>query len=237
MHCPTREAEATANQPFCQDCGSSLQDAPNPTPHASSELLRGADGVLRWTYEMSFWRNPALFITVIKVLLLASLFPLLLTGAITLFESGLMASLRVMGSALTIVLPALLVLGSLAYLVVALLNGGRYCVVFEMDDHSVNHTQMHKQFQKNQVLAFLTVLAGAAAGSPQTAGAGLLAGSKQSSTSTFSKVKSIVIHPRRHVIYVNEAFNKNHVYAPPAFYETVQNHLIAHCPKAKQVRK
>jgi hypothetical protein len=238
MHCPECQAEISEDIHFCEHCGAVITPSENPAISPdTSELMQGQDGVWRWTYALSLLSNPTVFITVTKVILLASLVPVLLTGAITLFESGLLESLRVMGSVLAIVLGILLALMILAYLLIALLFRGKYCVVFEMDDHSVTHLQMQKQFQKNQVLAYLTVLAGAAAGNPQTAGAGLLAGSKRSSTSTFSKVKSLVFHPSRHVIYVNEAFNKNQVYAPPAFYEAIQNHLIARCPKAKVVQR
>lgn len=240
MKCPSCQAETAPDSRFCDSCGKPLTQIPpeeETTIPGDSGLLRGSDGVWRWAFELSLLSNPTIFITLIKVLLIASLMPVLLVGGITLYESGLLKSLQAMGQVLAIVIGVLLVLMIPAYLLIALLFRGRYCVVFEMDDHSVTHIQMQKQFQKNQVLAFLTVLAGAAAGNPQTAGAGLLSGSKQSSTSTFSKVKSLVFHPRRHVIYVNEAFNKNQVYAPPAFYETIQNHLITHCPKAKVVRK
>lgn len=240
MNCPNCQAVITANQPFCEHCGTRLTESQNPVPQTSDEtgdLHRGADGVWRWTYELSLLSNPTVFITLTKVILLASLFPVLLMGGLTLFESGLMESLRVMGKVLAAVLGILLLLLIVAYLFIALLFRGKYCVVFEMDEHRITHLQMQKQFEKNQVLAFLTVLAGAAGGSPQAAGAGLLAGAKQSSTSRFAKVKSLVFHPRRQVIYVNETFQKNQVYAPPAIYESVQKHLITHCPKAKVVRR
>jgi hypothetical protein len=259
MKCPNCRADVTADSRFCDSCGHALSlitepasEAPttplipatqsppptvvSPSP-ATNDLLLGSDGVWRWTYELSLLTNPTVFITLIKVTLIASLMPVLLVGGITLFESGLLKSLQAMGQVFAIVLGIMLALMILAYLLIALLFRGKYCVVFEMDSHSITHIQMQKQFQKNQVLAFLTVLAGAAAGNPQTAGAGLLAGSKQSSTSTFAKVKSLVFHPRRHVIYVNETLNKNQVYAPPAFYEIIQKHLIAHCPKAKVVQR
>lgn len=200
-------------------------------------MFRDDDGVWRWTYELSLCRNPTIFITLGKVILLAALFPVLVTGAVTLFESGLPEALRVMGIVLGYVLGIMLVLMILAYLAVALIHGGKYCVVFEMDDEGVKHIQMQKQFGKNRLLAMLTVIAGAAAGNPQAAGAGLLAGSKRSSYSKFSKVKSIVLNPRRHVIYVNEVLNRNQIYAPADCYEIIQQHILTHCPKAEVVRR
>lgn len=247
MKCPSCQSEIAEEDRFCDSCGFSLK----PNPDASSDvaqsvptvspgdcdLLRGSDGVWRWTYELSLLSNPTVFITLFKVTILASFVPALLVGGITLFESGLARSLQVMGQVIAIVLGVMLALMTLAYLFITLLYRGKYCVVFEMDDSSITHIQMRKQFHKNQVLAFLTVLAGAAAGNPTAAGAGLLAGSRQSSTSSFPRVTSLVFHPRRHVIYVNEAFKKNQVYAPPSTYETIRKHLIARCPNAKVVQR
>jgi hypothetical protein len=238
MQCPTCQAEVSQEKHFCDHCGAKLSVATvkPAAPAATSELFCGDDGVWRWTYELSLWRNPTVLITLIKVILLASLIPVLVTGAITLFESGPLESLRVIGIVLGYVLGIMLVLMILAYLAVALVFGGKYCVVFEMDAQGVKHIQMEKQFGKNQLLAMLTVITGAATGISQAAGAGLLAGSKRSSYSKFSRVKSIVLHPHRNVIYVNEILSRNQVYAPAEFYETIQQHILDRCPKAKVVR-
>ena len=115
--------------------------------------------------------------------------------------------------------------------IIILLTGGSYQVVFELDDKGVNHIQMDKQFKKNQVVSMITVLAGAALGNPQTAGAGLLAGSKQNSYSDFKKVVKIVAKPSRHVIYVNEGLNHNQVYVAKEDFEQVKAYIIEHCHK------
>jgi len=247
MKCPICQAESSAESHFCEHCGANLDVENGKSSTAAvkagveatsqGELMRDDDGVWRWTYELSLWRNPTVLITLSKVILLAALLPVLVTGGITLFESGLLEALRVMGLVLVYMLGILFVLLFLAYVAVALIQGGKYCVVFEMDDRGVKHTQMQKSFSKNQVLAMLTVLAGAAAGNPQAAGAGLLSGARRSSYSKFSKVKSLVLRPRWSVIYVNESLNRNQIYAPAELYETIQQHILSRCPKAKVQRR
>lgn len=230
MKCHSCKAEIPAGTRFCEDCGA-RQDGPQI--NENSDLLAGSDGFLRWAYEVNMWKNPTIFITAAKVLLLAAMAPVLLVVILTLVESGIRESLNSLLVVSAYVIGIMLALLALAYPLIAILNGGKYCVVFEMDDQGVKHTQMEKQFRKSQILSMLTVLAGMASGSPQTAGAGLLAGAKRSSYSQFSKVKKIVARPRRHVIYVNESLNRNQVYVSPGDYGRVLEYILARCPKAK----
>ena len=83
----------------------------------------------------------------------------------------------------------------------------------------------------------ITVLAGALAGNVQAIAAGMLAGSKQSSLSSFEKVKSITVNEKRHVIYVNEKLSHNQVYAYPDDFAFVRDYIISHCKKAKVTNK
>lgn len=238
MQCHSCHADIPDDSRFCEHCGASqATTAPAGQDSKNTGLLAGSDGVLRWTYQMNMWRNPTIFITTAKVILLAAAVPVLLVVVLALVESGVRESLNALLVVAPYVFGIMLALLMLAYPLIAILNGGKYCVVFEMDDEGVNHIQMDKQFRKNQVLAFLTVLAGLASGNPQTAGAGLLAGTKRSSYSRFSKVKTIVARPRRHVIHVNESLLRNQIYAPAEFYETIQQHILSRCPKAKVLHR
>ncbi len=192
----------------------------------------GGDGVLRWVYEMNMWKNPTLVITIWKVLLLAAFAPAVLLFFLTLgdgFGSAFLAFISVMGMVAAIATGLML----LAYPLVAVLNGGRYCVIFEMDDRYIRHIQMQKQFQKNRVLALIVSLAGVMTGNIQATAAGMLAGSKQSLVSNFEKVKSITVNEKRHVIYINEQLSHNQVYADSADFAFVKNTIISRCKKAK----
>lgn len=202
---------------------------------ATPNILRGTDGVLRWVYEMSMWKNPTLIVTIWKVILIGALAPALLVFFLSLsdgdgFFAALWIAVKILGL-VALIVTALLWL--VAYPLVALLNRGHYCVVFEMDDAGVKHIQMQKQFEKSQVLAMVTVLAGLVPGNVQTMGAGLLAGSKQSTVSQFAAVKSVVVHQKRHVIYVNENLSYNQVYASSADFDFVCDYILKRCKKAK----
>jgi len=240
MNCP-KCGQKIVEESYCENCGA-LSDAniehnnhEQADPYVTPNIIKGTDGVLRWVYEMSMWKNPTLIITIWKVILIGALAPALLIFFLSLsdgdgFLSALWLAVKIMG---LVAMIATALLWLVAYPLVALLNGGSYCVVFEMDDTSVKHIQMQKQFEKSQVLAMVAVLAGLVAGNVQTMGAGLLAGSKQSTLSQFADVKSVVVHQKRHVIYVNENLSYNQVYASSVDFDFVCDYILSLCKKAK----
>jgi hypothetical protein len=228
---------------FCEKCGAPVgEELPKreavdqqSNQQVSPGVVMGGDGILRWVYEMNMWKNPTLVITIWMVLLLAALVPALLVFFLNLGDIGaaILAFVKIMGIIVGIVTGLML----LAYPLVAVMNGGRYCVIFEMDDKSVKHIQMQKQFKKSQVLSMIVSLAGVMTGNIQATAAGMLAGSKQSLLSSFEKVRSITVNEKRHVIYVNEKLSRNQVYADSADFAFVSNTIISRCKKAKVTYK
>jgi len=208
------------------------------TRRVSPGVLSGEGGVLRWVYEMNMWKNPTLVITIWKVLLLCAMAPALLVFFLGIFDGdGIAAALFPFLKVAALVAGIVTALMLPAYLLVAWLNGGKYCVIFEMDDGGVKHIQMERQFKRSRILSLLTVLAGAMAGNVQTAGAGILAGSRKSLYSDFRKVKTVVVNEKRSVIYVNEKLNRNQVYAEPADFAFVRDHILERTPKAEVTHK
>ncbi len=199
-------------------------------------IIKGKDGTLRWVYELNMWRTPVLLITIGKVLLLACLFPALLIFFLSLFEGdGLAHAFLFM---LKVGAICLAIIGGLllfAYPLVALINGGRYSVVFEMTERGINHIQIQKQFEKNQVLGMVAAAAGLLSGNLQAAGAGLLAASRSSLFSSFAGISRILVDSRRQVIHLKEGLTRNQVYAPAADFAFVRDYIIERCPQARVI--
>ena len=244
MNCTKCGQKYSEGSRFCEKCGAPVGEEilkreavdQQSSQQVSPGVVMGGDGILRWPYEMNMWKNPTLVITIWKVLLLAALVPALLVFFLNLGDgigSAILAFVKIMGIVAGIVTALML----FAYPLVAILNGGRYCVIFEMDDKSVKHIQMQKQFKKSQVLSMIVVLAGVMTGNIQATAAGMLAGSKQSSLSSFEKVRSITVNEKRRVIYVNEKLSHNQVYADSADFAFVRNAIISRCKKAKVTYK
>lgn len=241
MKCKNCGHEILDETKNCENCGVVFGEekeklVQNSTHSISPGIIKGEDGVLRWVYEMNMWKNPTLLITIWKVLLLAAFVPATLMFFLSLGDgtgSALLTFIKIYALVAGIVTGYML----LAYPMVAFINGGIYSVVFEMDDKGVKHIQMQKQFKKNQILSLVTILAGLAAGNLQTASAGILAGTKKSSYSQFSKVKWLTVNTKRKVIYLNETVSHNQVYAYPDDFAFVTAYILSRCKDADMKEK
>lgn len=245
MKCCNCGKEISKESKFCEFCGRPVVKETVSHNKAkkskemvfSKNIVLDGDGIYRWTYGMNMWKNPTIMITLWKVFFLGGMFPVLLVTILEIIEQSFIDAVRVFVPMFLGMIGIITVFVIMAYPIVAVINGGRYQVVFEMNDKGINHIQMQKQFKKNQVVAMITVLAGIAAGSPETAGAGLLAGSKSSSYSEFKNVKRIVSKSNRHVIYVNGALEHNQVYVAKEDFEQVKTYIVNHCQSAIYVEK
>ena len=250
--CPNCGTQLPDEARFCGNCGTTLpaaeapaqqenpqaQPAPDCQPEAPAyqpptpDQLTGAvqlcqDGMYRWVYEVKMLKTPAMLVTLYKIfgIIIAAVWLLI---AIT---SGFDNFLELCKWFL-IILAGLAVLILLGYLIVAAVYGGKYCVLFEMNETGLRHIQVPRQYKKAQVLSFIAILAGAIAGNPTVAGAGILSASRNSLASEFRKVRSIKPIPAQHLIKVNSTFSKNQVFVDEEGYDFVLNFIRSHCPKA-----
>ena len=201
--------------------------------YQGKEVRLCADGKYRWVYEMHLLKNPIIFLTVLKVMLISVGIVGLFMLAVTAFEGDLTMEwfqfwLKLMG----IVLGIFIGLAIISILIMAAILG-TYVVLFEMDEKEVVHIQMPRQVKKAEVVGLITALVGVMAKNPTTIGAGLLAASKSTSTSEFANVRHVKARRRLNLIKVNQLLNKNQVYVADEDFDFVYNFIKTHCPKAK----
>ena len=217
--------------------GQSGMDAEEVGRKVTENIILCPDGKYRWVYEFQMLKNPAILITVLKVLLLSF--------AVVF---GFMALLHVIGGdyrmwsasdyagvfkGLLYILLGVLVLGVISYLILAAIYGWSYQVLHTMDEEGVELIQMEKEFQKSQAIGWLTAAAGLATGNAGMMGTGILAAARNTSASVFQQVRKVKPVRRRHVIYVNQLLGHNQVYAEDADFDFVKNFIVEHCPNAK----
>ena len=201
--------------------------------YQGKEVRLCADGKYRWVYEMHLLKNPTIFLTTLKVMLISVGIVGLFMLVVTAFEGDLDMEwfqfwLKLMG----IVLGILLGLAIISILIMAAILG-TYVVLFEMDEKKVVHIQMPRQVKKTEVVGLITALVGVMAKNPTTIGAGMLAASKSTSTSEFANVRYVKARRKMNLIKVNQLFNKNQVYVADEDFDFVYNFIKTHCPKAK----
>ena len=178
---------------------------------------------------------PSILIDVYKVLGISFgivwLFNVIIIGC----DDGLtLKSLWDSTSGFLALMGAFLIIGYMAYVIVAWCYGWKYVVLFTLDEREVVHQQMPRQVKKAMLLGALTAMVGGAAGKPGVVGTGLLAASRTSTTSVLADVARLVPCRRHHLIKVNQLLNKNRIFVPDEDFDFVYDFLCQHCPKAKK---
>lgn len=213
-----------------------MQGMPPQQPSTQSVTLC-QDGKYRWAYELGLFSNPTILFLIWKIFAGIGIGLTLFMFILAVFDNGG----DVIGTAgdciedlpfVLIGFVAMFAITGLGYAVYALMNGGKYCVAFEMDDDGVTHRQMPNQVKKAEVVGMINVLAGIATGNLTQAGIGLTSAQSEM-VSSFPAVRSIDGNRGRCVIKVNEPLAKNQVYVEPADYDFVMNYIVGHCPNAK----
>ncbi len=247
MICRNCGYEQSENAAFCANCGHPMQNQPDKGAHntpeaaktdrpdrAGANIVMDQNGNMRWVYEFSFWKNASILFTTWKVFMLACLAPGLLMFFLSLSD-GLGEALKIALMVYGIGAAAVTVLLAISYPLVALLYGGKYCVLFKMDGTGVDHIQLQKQYRKAQAVGLISVILGLAGSNPTVAGAGLISAARQSMHTDFSKVKSIRIREKRHTIYLNETLFHNQVYAEPADFSFIREYILGHCKRGVRI--
>ncbi|MCR4893011.1 MAG: hypothetical protein K5989_12625 [Lachnospiraceae bacterium] len=193
------------------------------------------DGKYRWVYEFPMLKNPTILLTLFKIFGIICLCFITFLFIVEVFDDGFMDAVTgyLLDPGILIVPGILFVLILVGYFFLAAAYGWKYMVLFEMDENSVSHIQMPKQFQKGEALGWLSAMAGAFAGNYSAMGAGMLAASRNSMTSPFANVKKVIGKRWLHLIKVNLLLDHNQVYADEADYDFVWNFITSHCPNAK----
>ena len=201
--------------------------------YVTPNIVECEDGFYRWYYDFNMYKNPTILFTVFKVLGLSFGIIWLFSSIVTLVQGdGLEGVIK--GSGVFLILIAVFaVIGSISYLILAAMYGGSYYVLFEMNETEVKHIQMPKQFKKAEAIGWILMFGGAAAGSPARVGQGLLVASKQSSTSVFANVATVKVKRKRNTIHVDQALNKNQVYAYPEDFDFVEQFICSRCVNAR----
>jgi hypothetical protein len=192
------------------------------------------DGKYRWIYPLNMWTNPTILFLVFKIFFWIFVGIWAFVTIITLFEDGwewekiwsnTWPFLILMGVFAVIII--------IAYAIVATIYGGKYTVLFEMDEKGINHSQIKEQAKKARKMGIITAAAGVATGNLTTAGIGAMSASRTSMYTSFDKVRSVQRRKHRNLIKVNELFFKNQVYVRDEDFDFVYEYIKSHCPQIK----
>lgn len=202
----------------------------------NSQITLCPDGKYRWAYEFNLYRNPTILFVLFKIFgaIIGIGFLIFLGINLADMVNGYADAEDLLGAVKGAVIFCVFwfALVTVSYYIYAAMQGGKYCVLFEMDDEGITHRQYAKQVEKAQLVGLINVLAGVAGGNPVQAGIGITSSVNTEMASSFQSVKSIKGYKRRGVIKVNEPLAKNQVYADGADYDFVFSYIAERCPNA-----
>ena len=201
--------------------------------YKSNNITMCNDGKYRWVYELDMYKSSVIIKEVWRAMGIAIVIVLAILFAINIMDSDLMETLQFIAQAACILFGILLVLSIIGYLIFAYMIGGKYCVMFEMDESGINHKQHEKHVKKAQLIGAISALGGVAGGHLGAAGTGVLAAVRTSMYSSFNDVKEIEILTKEHLIRLNETLSRNQVYADDEDFAFVANYIKARCRNAK----
>ena len=192
----------------------------------TDEIALCNDGKYRWVYEKSLYRDLSILFLLFKIFGAIVGIMWLIYVVIFLFESGTddLWVVTVFNLEMLLLIYGLVIVG---YFLYAAIMGGKYCVVFTMDEKGVNHAQHKAQVKKATLLSEITMLAGAMAGKPGVVGTGAMAVRTEMYTK-FSQVRSIKVDRTRNTIHLGG----NEVYARDEDFDFVLGYIERHCPTA-----
>jgi hypothetical protein len=240
---------------FCPNCGKAVDHAtienpvqpqfdPQPPFSAGQQvtpnITLGGDGKYRWIYEMSLYKNPTIFLLVWKIFIVIALgiflFVMLMDALNGYMDTErLLLDLKI----LAYVFIGVTALVAISCLIYAAIMGGKYIVLFTMDEYGINHAQIPTQAKKARSIAAAAFVMGAASGSLGGMAGGLAAANTEMYTS-FAKTRKVRFYPRRDIIKIRQVLFRNQIYAKPEDFNFVQSYILARVPdqaKPKNMRQ
>lgn len=222
----------TGSQPKEKKSKSSVNRMMKQGTRISDRIILCQDGTYRWEYELSLLKNPTIFFLIWKIFFFIILG---IFAVITIADMVQWGADRLVGDLkfLAYFLVGMTVLAALGYGLYAAVMGGKYCVLFEMDEQGVNHKQIPGQAKKARTISALTVLSGLASRNVTTVGVGMNA-ARTEMYSSFSSVRKVKAYPRRNLIKVNGLLSRNQVYAHQEDFAFVLDYITARCVNARK---
>ena len=252
MFCANCGNQLPDDAKFCDACGAPVvtdESVQEPSPvvepvkeegpkgsKVTENICLGTDGKYHWYYEFKLMKNPTILFVLWKIFFWIFVGMWAFLSIINSIQGNFnMKDFLDFSKIFLLILIGVEALVAISYFLYAAMQGFKYCVMFEMDEDGVRHTQMPRQFKKAQAMSLVLILAGMATKNPGAAGQGMLAGAKSSMASSFSHVRSVEIFRKRNVIKVNEKLGKNQVYACDQDFDFVVNYIKSHVTKKCKV--
>lgn len=205
----------------------------SPNDYSGSRVALCEDGKYRWTYPLDMLKNPSILFVLLKIFGILLSIPLLIALISAAANNDWQKIWDGFIKIWLIVMVVFFVIILISYLIVVWMNGGKYVVIFTMDEKRLIHEQVPVQYERARKVGILAAIVGIFAKRPVAAGAGALAASRNTSVSVFDKVRRVKPRRGQNLIKVNQSLERNQVYVPDEDFDFVLDFIRKHCPNAK----
>lgn len=233
---------------FCAKCGEKSVDDSKDTKDGikhlnnkgeeNPEKIDIKDGI-SWTYQSNLYKETTFIVILIKVLAIsvgAVLLFMLILGAIDgdLDGAYLLTMVEIFGG----IYAGMIVLAAISYyLIYAPLNNGKYTILFEMDNNHITHMQALESSEKAKKIGTLAIFAGLLTMNPTVMSTGVLSSIRNSMTTRFSAVTSILVYRKKcRITLVSHRVERNEVFCSRNDFEWVLSHIQSRCKKDIKVK-
>ena len=192
------------------------------------------DGKYRWIYELSLSRNPSVFYTLCKVVIISYFAPLLVLMVVSAREGSMIDTLKWIAPIYLLCGLVLAIVVGLTYYFIYRYYNGSFTFLYEMDEESITLNRYGDDVDKTKLIGQISALTGVLTGSAGLAGSGSYVAASNSARSNFRSVYSIKPYPERDLIKVNSPFLFNEIYVNKQDYDFVLEYIRSHVEQAKQ---
>ena len=217
------QMQAQAQQP--EQNPLTAEAAEEEKPREIGVVYQKKDGSYEWTYCMDLKKDPLMF--EIVFLTLGISFALIL--GVMLGAGGFDA--EILGIIL-LCFAVIVLIGLFSLWLVGKMYGGKYYMVFQMDEEGITMSQISEQAAKTRLISDLSVLTGALTHSPGLISSGIAGRSSTSAHSDFKNVSSVSANRRRNKITLRSLLFFNLIYVADPYYDFVLNYIRSRCKNA-----
>lgn len=236
-NCSNCGAPLSENSKFCTKCGQAVTSSISTNEESKHSIRPCPDGKYRWTFESNMWKDPTRFLFFFKVLNGIGVSMWLIICIIRLCNGMDWEDFGDMLFALLYIIIGMSALLVITYLIISVINEGKYVMLFEMDEQGVKSTTAgakRKSAQRNTWLdkwkeQWIASLLNVSL--PQYATDGL-GSCGEVMTSTFSDIRHLKVNRRYSYVQIGRLFSINHIYARPEDLDFVYEYIKSHSPKA-----
>lgn len=193
-----------------------------------------------WDYRMHLFGDATMPKTIIKIFFFVVLSILFFVVLLEIIDGNISLDVFLeLATVFGLIYLGLIVLTLVSYYIVfAMIHGGKYDIIYQMDDKGVSFITAKGSMNKAKKAAVFGALVGIAAGSLTAVGSNMIAGSRSSMYTKFASVTRVVVHKKKKKMILTESHvAKNHIYANEDDFEEIERYIVDRCKKAKVIVK